>query len=63
MHVKFLLVSLESRSRVGGRENVALNEVGTFGSRIEAFLELVGCALTLKFESFSLESSAGVARQ
>jgi hypothetical protein len=63
VHVEFLLVTLESRSDVGGGEDVALNEIGAFGARVESLLELVGCALALELEGFGLEGSGGVARQ
>jgi hypothetical protein len=47
VHVKFLLVSLKSRRSVGSGENVAVNQFGAFGARVEALLEVIGCTLAL----------------
>jgi len=57
MHIEFFLVSLQGRRGVGGRQDVALDEVGAFGAGVEAFFELVGCALALEFEGFGLEGT------
>lgn len=47
VHVEFLLVSLKSRRSVGSGENVAVNQFGAFGARVEALLEVIGCTLAL----------------
>jgi hypothetical protein len=57
MHIEFLLVSLERRRRVGSWQDIALNQIGAFGPRVEALFELVGCALALEFEGFGLEGA------
>ena len=57
MHIEFFLVSLQCGRSVGGRQDVALDEVGAFGAGVESFFELVGCALALEFEGFGLEGA------
>lgn len=57
VHFQFLLVALEGRRccRVG--QNVAVDELGSLGTGVEAALEVVCCALSLEFEGFGLEGT------
>jgi hypothetical protein len=57
VEVKLPLVSLEGRRGRGLGQNVALDEVLAGGALVQAFAEVVGCALALKFEGFGLEGT------
>jgi hypothetical protein len=57
VEVKLPLVSLEGRRGRGLGQDVALDEVLAGGALVQAFAEVVGCALALKFEGFGLEGT------
>jgi hypothetical protein len=50
-------MSLERRRGRGIREDVALHEVVAGWALVEAFAEIVGCALAFEFEGAGLEGS------
>jgi hypothetical protein len=58
MQIEFSLVALEGRRgrRIG--EDVALDEVIAGRALVQAFLEVVCCALALKLKGLGLESTA-----
>jgi hypothetical protein len=59
VEVKVPLVSLQGRRgrRVG--QDVALNEVVSSGALVQAFPEVVGCALAFELEGFGLQGPVG----
>jgi hypothetical protein len=57
MQIQLPLVTLQRRRSRGVWEDVALHEVVAGGALVQAFAEIIGCALAFEFEGTGLESS------
>jgi hypothetical protein len=57
MEVEFALVTLEGRRSRRLGEDIALDEVVAGGALVEAFAEVVCCALAFELEGFGLQGT------